>query len=47
MKSKKHKGKFFRTGAPLIIAGVLKIVYDFSLYRSFKTIKPHEEQTDQ
>lgn len=30
-------------GAPFIIAGVLKLVYDFSLYRSFKTIKPHEE----
>jgi MFS family permease len=31
-------------GAPFVIAGVLKLVYDFSLYRSFKTIKPHEEQ---
>jgi MFS family permease len=30
-------------GAPFIISGVLKLVYDFSLYRSFKTIKPHEE----
>ncbi len=30
-------------GAPFIISGVLKLIYDFSLYRSFKTIKPHEE----
>lgn len=30
-------------GAPFIISGVLKLVYDFSLYRSFKTIQPHEE----
>jgi MFS family permease len=30
-------------GAPFIIAGVLKLIYDFSLYRSFKTLKPHEE----
>jgi len=33
-------------GAPFIISGVLKLFYDFSLYRSFKTIKPHEEQTN-
>lgn len=33
--------------APFIISGVLKLVYDFSLYRSFKTIKPHEEQQAQ
>lgn len=31
--------------APFIIAGVLKLIYDFSLYRSFKSIKPHEEHT--
>ena len=31
-------------GAPFIISGILKLVYDFSLYRSFKTIKPYEEQ---
>lgn len=31
-------------GLPFIISGVLKLIYDFSLYRSFKTIKPHEEQ---
>jgi MFS family permease len=30
-------------GAPFIISGVLKLIYDFSLYRSFKTLKPHEE----
>jgi len=30
-------------GAPFIIAGVLKVIYDFSLYRSFQNIKPHEE----
>jgi MFS family permease len=27
-------------GVPFIISGVLKLIYDFSLYRSFKTIKP-------
>lgn len=31
-------------GVPFIISGVLKLIYDFSLYRSFKTIKPYEEQ---
>jgi hypothetical protein len=31
-------------GAPFIISGTLKLIYDFSLYRSFKTIKPYEEQ---
>lgn len=30
-------------GAPFIISGTLKLFYDFSLYRSSKTIKPHEE----
>jgi MFS family permease len=33
-------------GAPFIISGILKLIYDFGLYRSFKTIKPHEEQTN-
>jgi MFS family permease len=32
------------SGAPFIISGLLKLIYDFILYRSFKTIKPHEEQ---
>jgi MFS family permease len=32
-------------GAPFIIAGILKLIYDWSLYRSFKTVKPQEEQT--
>lgn len=31
-------------GAPFIIAGGLKIIYDLALYRSFRTIKPPEEQ---
>jgi MFS family permease len=31
-------------GAPFIISGMLKLIYDFSLYRSFKTIRPPEEQ---
>ncbi len=30
--------------APFLIAGGLKIIYDLLLYRSFKTIKPPEEQ---
>jgi len=29
---------------PFFLAGGLKLIYDFSLYRSFKTIKPPEEQ---
>ncbi len=29
---------------PFLIAGGLKIVYDFLLYRNFKTVKPPEEQ---
>ena len=33
------------SGLPFIIAGVLKLVYDFSLFHNFKTIKPPEEQT--
>lgn len=33
------------SGLPFIISGVLKLVYDFSLFHSFKTIKPPEEQT--
>ena len=32
------------SGAPFIVAGILKLIYDFSLYRSFKMIKPPEEQ---
>jgi MFS family permease len=32
-------------GAPFIISGALKLIYDFSLYRSFKTITPFEEQS--
>jgi MFS family permease len=31
-------------GAPFIIAGALKLVYDFVLYRSFKAIRPPHEQ---
>ena len=34
----------FLSGAPFIISGLLKLIYDFILYRSFKTIKPREEQ---
>ena len=42
-------GAFFSAGgiwlsAPFLVAGGLKLVYDFLLYRSFKTIKPPEEQ---
>ncbi len=33
------------SGFPFIISGILKLVYDFSLFHSFKTIKPPEEQT--
>jgi MFS family permease len=29
---------------PFFLAGGLKLIYDFSLYRSFKTVKPPEEQ---
>jgi MFS family permease len=32
------------SGAPFIVSGLLKLIYDFILYRSFKTIKPEEEQ---
>jgi MFS family permease len=32
------------SGLPFIISGVLKLIYDFSLFHSFKTIKPPEEQ---
>ena len=33
-------------GAPFIIAGALKLVYDFGLYRSFKAVRPlHEQQS--
>lgn len=31
-------------GAPFIISGSLKIVYDLALYRSFRRLKPPEEQ---
>ncbi len=31
-------------GAPFIISGALKLVYDIGLYRSFKAIKPPHEQ---
>jgi MFS family permease len=34
-------------GLPFIISGALKLIYDFSLYYSFKTIKPYEEQPSQ
>jgi MFS family permease len=33
------------SGLPFIISGALKLIYDFSLFHSFKTIKPPEEQT--
>jgi hypothetical protein len=29
---------------PFVIAGALKIIYDLLLYRSFKTIRPPEEE---
>jgi MFS family permease len=32
------------SGLPFIISGALKLIYDFSLFHSFKTIKPPEEQ---
>jgi MFS family permease len=31
--------------APFVIAGSLKLVYDFSLYRSFRATRPPEERT--
>jgi len=42
-------GAFFSAGAlglsiPFFLAGGLKLVYDFLLYRSFITVKPPEEQ---
>ena len=33
--------------APLVIGGVLKIIYDIVLYRSFRHVRPPEEQTRQ
>jgi predicted MFS family arabinose efflux permease len=30
-------------GLPFVLSGSLKIIYDLSLYRSFKAIKPPEE----
>jgi MFS family permease len=32
-------------GLPFVLAGSLKIIYDLSLYRSFKAIKPPEENS--
>jgi MFS family permease len=32
------------SGLPFIISGMLKLIYDFSLFHGFKTIKPPEEQ---
>jgi len=32
------------TGAPFVISGTLKIVYDLLLYRRFQTVRPPEEQ---
>jgi hypothetical protein len=32
------------TGLPLVICGVLKIVYDVTLLISFREMKPPEEQ---
>jgi MFS family permease len=29
---------------PFFLAGGLKLIYDFSLYRSFKAVKPPEEK---
>ena len=40
-------GAFFQLswlGLPFFLAGSLKIVYDLALYRSFRAIKPPEEQ---
>ena len=34
------------TGAPFVIGGALKIVYDLLLYRSFRTLRPPEERSD-
>jgi MFS family permease len=34
-------------GAPFIISGVLKLIYDFSLYQNFKATKPQEELSGQ
>jgi MFS family permease len=31
-------------GLPFLISGALKIVYDLALYRSFRAVKPPEEQ---
>ena len=32
------------TGAPFVISGTLKIVYDLLLYRSFRALRPPEER---
>jgi MFS family permease len=34
------------TGAPFVIGGALKIVYDLLLYRSFRTLRPPEERSE-
>jgi predicted MFS family arabinose efflux permease len=34
------------TGAPFVIGGALKIVYDLLLYRSFRTLRPPEERRE-
>jgi hypothetical protein len=31
-------------GAPFILSGALKIIYDLLLYRSFRSLKPAEEK---
>ena len=36
--------KTFSIGLPLILGGGLKVIYDLMLYRSFRHIKPPEEQ---
>ncbi len=33
--------------APFIISGALKLIYDFSLYRNFRTVEPDEERRPQ
>jgi hypothetical protein len=29
-------------GAPFVLGGALKIVYDLALYQAFKGLKPHD-----
>ena len=33
-------------GAPFVIAGGLKVLYDILLYRRFRALRPPEEQAD-